>query len=199
MEWMEEIMKNQDPDSRYQRYDFNVDGQKRRTRKKALIWPWILGMVIIVLALAFGIRHEINKHTSSKANKPTTAKVASSQKSTTNKDSKSEHKKSKPAATKNSNETNSNKMESKSIDSKSATSSNSIQNNTNTVTTAPKSTAKTSSQTTDSGFSQSRTFNSVEDAKNWAKTTQSQWLAAGYNNYTITQNGQGFYVLTFVK
>lgn len=188
-------MKNQDPDSRYQRYDFNVDGQKRRKHKKALIWPWILGMVIIVLALAFGIRYEINKHTNSQT-KPTTEKVASSQKSTTTKDPKVENKKYKPAVNKNFEETNSKQTESKSVASKPDSASNSDQN---TTTTATKSTAKTRSQNTDSEFAQSRTFNSVEDAKNWAKTTQSQWLAAGYNNYTITQNGQGFYVLTFVK
>ena len=48
-------------------------------------------------------------------------------------------------------------------------------------------------------FSQSHTFSSIDDAKNWANATKQQWLSAGYSTYTITSNGQGYYLLHFVK
>ncbi len=48
-------------------------------------------------------------------------------------------------------------------------------------------------------FSETHTFSSVQDAKDWANATKSQWLAAGFNNFTITSNGQGYYVLHFIK
>lgn len=48
-------------------------------------------------------------------------------------------------------------------------------------------------------FSSTHTFASVQDAKNWANATKQQWLKAGYVNYTITSNGQGYYVLRFIK
>ncbi|WP_288530862.1 hypothetical protein [uncultured Secundilactobacillus sp.] len=48
-------------------------------------------------------------------------------------------------------------------------------------------------------FSSSHTFSSVEDARSWAAALRSNWLAQGYTNYTITQDPQGNYVLTFTK
>ncbi|MCF6514720.1 hypothetical protein GSH19_00770 [Lactobacillus sp. S2-2] len=50
-----------------------------------------------------------------------------------------------------------------------------------------------------SPFAYAKNFNSVEDAQNWANAMQDNWLADGYNNYTITQDGQGYYVLKFIK
>ncbi|WP_243674469.1 hypothetical protein [Lentilactobacillus kisonensis] len=48
-------------------------------------------------------------------------------------------------------------------------------------------------------FATTHTFSSVNDAKNWANATKQQWLKDGYVNYTITSNGQGYYVLKFIK
>jgi hypothetical protein len=48
-------------------------------------------------------------------------------------------------------------------------------------------------------FATTHTFSSVNDAKNWANATKQQWLKDGYVNYTITSNGQGYYILKFIK
>lgn len=72
-------------------------------------------------------------------------------------------------------------------------------NNQDQKTNKAKSNNQNKTKKNISPFANPKNFNSVEDAQNWANTTQDNWLADGYNNYTITQDGQGYYVLKFVK
>jgi Sec-independent protein translocase protein TatA len=58
---------------------------------------------------------------------------------------------------------------------------------------------KTDNHIADSSFTHTKIFTSVEDAQNYAKTTQSQWIQAGYQTYTISADSQGYYILKFIK
>lgn len=48
-------------------------------------------------------------------------------------------------------------------------------------------------------FDRTHIFSSVADAQNYAKATQDQWLKAGYTNYTVSADSQGYYILKFIK
>ena len=48
-------------------------------------------------------------------------------------------------------------------------------------------------------FDGTHIFSSVADAQNYAKATQSQWIQAGYQTYTVSADSQGYYILKFVR
>lgn len=58
---------------------------------------------------------------------------------------------------------------------------------------------KSSQPRTDSTFTHTKIFTSVEDAQSYAKATQSQWIQDGYQTYTISADSQGYYILKFIK
>lgn len=162
-------MNNQDQDTRFQRYDFTPKRSEIKRKRRPHVWPWILGLVIVVLILTFGIRYALNNSnqvTNHATKAPTTAKNASTSNSSSTKTSKSA-----PAAT------------------KAAA----------PVTQPAKADNQTATPDSDSGFSETHTFNSIQDAKDWANATKPDWTAAGYNYWTVNQNSQGYYVLTFTK
>lgn len=164
-------MNNQDQDTRFQRYDFTPKRSQVKRKRRPPVWPWILGLIIVVLVLTFGIRYALNNSnqvTNQASKAPTTSKNTSTSKNSSNvspKASQSTPTKATPAP----------------------------------VTQPTKATNSANNADNEDGFAETHTFNSLQDAKDWANATKSDWTAAGYNYWTVNQNSQGYYVLTFTK
>ncbi|MEN3241303.1 hypothetical protein PWJ57_04660 [Fructilactobacillus sanfranciscensis] len=161
-------MNNQDQDTRFQRYDFTPKRSQNKRKHRPHIWPWILGLVIVVLILTFGIRYALN--TSNQVTNNTATSKSTSKNSSDNSD-------------------NSSTKNSKGNDTTSST----------PATQPAKSASPAMSPSASSSFAEPHTFNSVQDAKDWANATKPDWTSDGYNYWTVTQNSQGYYVLTFTK
>ncbi|MEN3244547.1 hypothetical protein [Fructilactobacillus sanfranciscensis] len=161
-------MNNQDQDTRFQRYDFTPKRSQNKRKHRPHIWPWILGLVIVVLILTFGIRYALN--TSSQVTNNTATSKSTSTNSSDNSD-------------------NSSTKNSKGNDTTSSA----------PATQPAKSASPAMSPSASSSFAEPHTFNSVQDAKDWANATKPDWTSDGYNYWTVTQNSQGYYVLTFTK
>lgn len=161
-------MNNQDQDTRFQRYDFTPKRSQNKRKHRPHIWPWILGLVIVVLILTFGIRYALN--TSNQVTNNTATSKSTSTNSSDNSD-------------------NSSTKNSKGNDTTSSA----------PATQPAKSASPAMSPSASSSFAEPHTFNSVQDAKDWANATKPDWTSAGYNYWTVTQNSQGYYVLTFTK
>ncbi|NDR77378.1 hypothetical protein [Fructilactobacillus sanfranciscensis] len=161
-------MNNQDQDTRFQRYDFTPKRSQNKRKHRPHIWPWILGLVIVVLILTFGIRYALN--TSNQVTNNTATSKSTSTNSSDNSD-------------------NSSTKNSKGNDTTSST----------PATQPAKSASPAMSPSASSSFAEPHTFNSVQDAKDWANATKPDWTSDGYNYWTVTQNSQGYYVLTFTK
>lgn len=161
-------MNNQDQDTRFQRYDFTPKRSQNKRKHRPNIWPWILGLVIVVLILTFGIRYALN------TSNQVTNNTATSKSTSTNGSDNSDN-----SSTKNSkgNDTTSSAP----------------------ATQPAKSASPAMSPSASSSFAEPHTFNSVQDAKDWANATKPDWTSDGYNYWTVTQNSQGYYVLTFTK
>ncbi|UQS86292.1 hypothetical protein MOO44_05045 [Nicoliella spurrieriana] len=167
-------MSKEEPQSRVKRYDFNTGSkQPNQSPKNFRVWPWILGLVIVIGLLVGGIKVLTNQH----------GNQAEQQSSAVKQSSSNHHSSAKKTS--------------------SSSSQNSQSGNNDTTKSASKNEHRPSSGPKPSngndGFSTPRQFSSVADATSWAKATQSNWIQAGYNNYTITSDGQGYYVLTFTK
>ena len=161
-------MNNQDQDTRFQRYDFTPKRSQNKRKHRPHIWPWILGLVIVVLILTFGIRYALN--TSNQVTNNTATSKSTSTNSSDNSD-------------------NSSTKNSKGNDTTSSA----------PATQPAKSASPAMSPSASSSFAEPHTFNSVQDAKDWANATKPDWTSNGYNYWTVTQNSQGYYVLTFTK
>ncbi|WED57686.1 hypothetical protein [Fructilactobacillus sanfranciscensis] len=161
-------MNNQDQDTRFQRYDFTPKRSQNKRKHRPHIWPWILGLVIVVLILTFGIRYALN--TSNQVTNNTDTSKSTSTNSSDNSD-------------------NSSTKNSKGNDTTSSA----------PATQPAKSASPAMSPSASSSFAEPHTFNSVQDAKDWANATKPDWTSDGYNYWTVTQNSQGYYVLTFTK
>ncbi|AEN98765.1 hypothetical protein EQU06_02975 [Lactobacillus sanfranciscensis] len=161
-------MNNQDQDTRFQRYDFTPKRSQNKRKHRPHIWPWILGLVIVVLILTFGIRYALN--TSNQVTNNTATSKSTSTNSSDNSD-------------------NSSNKNSKGNDTTSSA----------PATQPAKSASPAMSPSASSSFAEPHTFNSVQDAKDWANATKPDWTSDGYNYWTVTQNSQGYYVLTFTK
>lgn len=161
-------MNNQDQDTRFQRYDFTPKRSQNKRKHRPHIWPWILGLVIVVLILTFGIRYALNT-----SNQVTNNTATSKSTSTNSSD----------------NSNNSSTKNSKGNDTTSSA----------PATQPAKSASPAMSPSASSSFAEPHTFNSVQDAKDWANATKPDWTSDGYNYWTVTQNSQGYYVLTFTK
>lgn len=161
-------MNNQDQDTRFQRYDFTPKRSQNKRKHRPHIWPWILGLVIVVLILTFGIRYALN--TSNQVTNNTATSKSTSTNSSDNSD-------------------NSSTKNSKGNDTTSSA----------PATQPAKSASPAMSPSASSSFAEPHTFNSVQDAKDWANATKPDWTSDGYNYWTVTQNIQGYYVLTFTK
>ncbi|GAA3181772.1 hypothetical protein DXM13_04295 [Fructilactobacillus sanfranciscensis] len=161
-------MNNQDQDTRFQRYDFTPKRSQNKRKHRPHIWPWILGLVIVVLILTFGIRYALN--TSNQVTNNTATSKSTSKNSSDNSD-------------------NSSTKNSKGNDTASSA----------PATQPAKSASPAMSPSASSSFAEPHTFNSVQDAKDWANATKPDWTSDGYNYWTVTQNSQGYYVLTFTK
>ncbi|NDR69615.1 hypothetical protein BGL41_01670 [Fructilactobacillus sanfranciscensis] len=161
-------MNNQDQDTRFQRYDFTPKRSQNKRKHRPHIWPWILGLVIVVLILTFGIRYALN--TSNQVTNNTATSKSTSTNSSDNSD-------------------NSSTKNSKGNDTTSSA----------PATQPAKSASPAMSPSASSSFAEPHTFNSVQDAKDWANATKPDWTSDGYNYWTVTQNSQGYYVLTFTK
>ncbi|CAJ1179504.1 hypothetical protein FS150101_NMOIFPPK_00288 [Fructilactobacillus sanfranciscensis] len=161
-------MNNQDQDTRFQRYDFTPKRSQNKRKHRPHIWPWILGLVIVVLILTFGIRYALN--TSNQVTNNTATSKSTSKNSSDNSD-------------------NSSTKNSKGNDTTSSA----------PATQPAKSASPAMSPSASSSFAEPHTFNSVQDAKDWANATKPDWTSDGYNYWTVTQNSQGYYVLTFTK
>ncbi|NDR59816.1 hypothetical protein [Fructilactobacillus sanfranciscensis] len=161
-------MNNQDQDTRFQRYDFTPKRSQNKRKHRPHIWPWILGLVIVVLILTFGIRYALN--TSNQVTNNTATSKSTSTNSSDNSD-------------------NSSTKNSKGNDTTSSA----------PATQPAKSASPATSPSASSSFAEPHTFNSVQDAKDWANATKPDWTSDGYNYWTVTQNSQGYYVLTFTK
>lgn len=161
-------MNNQDQDTRFQRYDFTPKRSQNKRKHRPHIWPWILGLVIVVLILTFGIRYALN--TSNQVTNNTATSKSTSTNSSDNSD-------------------NSSTKNSKGNDTTSSA----------PATQPAKSASPAMSPSASSSFAEPHTFNSVQDARDWANATKPDWTSDGYNYWTVTQNSQGYYVLTFTK
>ncbi len=161
-------MNNQDQDTRFQRYDFTPKRSQNKRKHRPHIWPWILGLVIVVLILTFGIRYALN--TSNQVTNNTATSKSTSTNSSDNSD-------------------NSSTKNSKGNDTTSSA----------PATQPAKSASPAMSPSASSSFAEPHTFNSVQDAKDWANATKLDWTSDGSNYWTVTQNSQGYYVLTFTK
>jgi hypothetical protein len=200
-----------DDEPQYKKYDFNSEENRRRQRRKQYS-GWWFALLILVVGIVLAL--SINWFVTSGNNK---------QSSSTNSISKT-IKKSEKEFTGNSkkgsltNQVEKNRVNAFSSKLKAAQESglnpkerqqfqqtiNEEQNETvksqeQNLLNGVKSDKPARAQKTPDQFSSTHTFASVQDAKNWANATKQQWLKAGYVNYTITSNGQGYYVLRFIK
>ncbi|GEP23965.1 MAG: hypothetical protein ABF679_02210 [Lentilactobacillus diolivorans] len=214
-------MNRHDNEPQYKKYDFNSEQTRRRRRKKQYSgWWFALLILLIALAIAFSVNWFLTRGDQ----KSSSSNNASSTISKTIKKSEQtiENKKSKGALT---NDVEKNRIAAfnsklKQADNNGITSQQRQQfqqsinqevnktvksreqtllNNVGTRQPAKPSGPKAKKNKTADQFSANHTFASVQDAKNWANATKQQWLKAGYVNYTITSNSQGYYILQFVK
>ncbi|EKK20603.1 hypothetical protein B808_249 [Fructilactobacillus florum 8D] len=191
-------MKNESSEHRYRHYDFNTTQTRQQKHRPVRIWPWIIGLAVVVLALAISARFIIHRtQPTNSTSQPSTTKPTSK---------KSQTKQSPPPKPRGEQAQNSPSQTSNQNNEQATPTRTTNTPVTKKATATPSKPADQSesprsdpSNSTSSEFAQPHVFDSVVDAKNWASATQNNWLAAGYNNYTITQNSQGFYVLTFER
>ncbi|GAY73412.1 hypothetical protein [Lentilactobacillus kosonis] len=205
-------MNNKKESSNYTRYDFNIDSPSQR-QPRSKFSGWWFAIIVLLIALLIGVsvsrlqnpkksaRDSINNDPITKsvngklATEVQNQQVAKFQNRLNQEDNNgitvSQRKKMQSLIDQTTNK--SVKRREQSILNNTQTKAAVFQPKKKTVPNKPKPTPK------DTPFSTDHTFTTIEDAKNWANTTKSQWLAAGYTNYTITTNGQGYYNLTFVK
>ncbi|MHA8110168.1 hypothetical protein ACYATP_01435 [Lactobacillaceae bacterium Melli_B4] len=183
-------MNNQEPQSRVKRYDFNKGSkQPNQNPKNFKVWPWVLGLVVVIGILVGGIKYFTADNSSNHQNADQSSSVMSSSSSHNSNQQ-----------TSSSSKISSANSSTKSNTSSSKTTKKPANHNDENPNQPNSQSGNQNGQPTNGGsFSNPRQFSSVEDAKSWANATQSSWLREGYNNYTITSDGQGYYVLNFTR
>lgn len=208
-------MKNSDDKPQYKTYDFNTDPQgskQRRRRTTNYLHGWWIG--ILIIAIALGIVYGINLWQNHSQPARNTAIVSQKSKKQIDKITAASKKRSaqKDANTRVTDFRQQLKQQDqdgvtakqraslqKQIDTEANKNARS-QEQTLLDNTSDRKPPKAKQNTENADpFSQTHTFSSVADAKSWANTTKNQWLKMGYSNYTITANGQGYFVLRFLK
>jgi hypothetical protein len=200
-----------DDEPQYKKYDFNSEETRRQQHKKQYSGWWFALLILVIgIALALGINWMVssNNHKQSSSNSSISKTINKSEKEITGKAQKG------PLTNKI--EKNRVKAFSSKVQSAQAggltpkerqqlqqqinqEQNKSVKSQEQDVLNSVKSSKPSKPQKTPDQFSSNHTFASIQDAKNWANATKQQWLKAGYVNYTITSNGQGYYVLRFIK
>ncbi|MCY9806488.1 hypothetical protein OXT66_02860 [Lentilactobacillus senioris] len=207
-------MKNSDDKPQYKTYDFNTDAQRKNQHRRKTtnyLHGWWIGFLIIAIAL--GIVYGINlwqNHAHSVTNtavvtqksKRQIEKITAATKKSADRDvaaDKVERFRSQLNKQNNNGLTTDQRTNlQKQIDQEANQNAKS-QEQTLLDNTAAKQVAANKTAPVTDQFSQTHTFSTIADAKNWANATKTEWLKAGYSDYTITANGQGYYVLRFLK
>ncbi|MBV0930939.1 hypothetical protein KTE19_09545 [Lentilactobacillus sp. IMAU92037] len=204
-------MNRHDNEPRYKKYDFNSEQDRRRQRRKQYSgWWFALLILIIAIGLAFSINWLMTRH-SHQSNSSSTAAISKTIDKSKN---AIEGRNSKGSLTKKVEDNRVSAFSSKIDDAKAGgltpaergqlqKSINNEQNKTvknreQQLLNKANKQAPAKPKIPDP-FATTHTFSSVNDAKNWANATKQQWLKDGYVNYTISSNGQGYYVLKFIK
>lgn len=204
-------MNRHDDEPQYKKYDFNSTETRRQQHKKQYSGWWLALLILIIgIALALSVNwvmssnnHKSNNSTSSisKTIKKSESKFAGSSKKGALTSEVEKHRvnafsnKLKDAQESGLNPKERQQFQQQINQEQNETVRSQEQNLLNGV----KSDKPAKPQKTPDQFSSTHTFASIQDAKNWANATKQQWLKAGYVNYTITSNGQGYYVLRFIK
>ncbi|GLB46566.1 hypothetical protein WR164_05450 [Philodulcilactobacillus myokoensis] len=175
-------MDNHDDLHRVKKYRFNrsrYDANRHNPQFKT--WPWIIGLVFIAILIVGGIKL-FNKSTVH------TNRYSQSNKTAVNYE-RHFHKQSQGKR---------NQQFSQSLDRN--RNNNQTSNHDSQQATAQYNNEEPSNREPPNEiFSTPHTFDSVQDALNWAKASQREWLQAGYTNFKITSDGQNDYVLRFTK
>ncbi|KRM93227.1 hypothetical protein FC56_GL000892 [Lentilactobacillus senioris DSM 24302 = JCM 17472] len=207
-------MKNSDDKPQYKTYDFNTDAQRKgqhRRKTTNYLHGWWIGFLIIAIALGivYGINlwqnhaHPVaNTAVVSQKSKRQIDKITAATKKSADRDAAADKverfrgqlKKQNNDGLTSEQRTNLQKQ----IDQESNQSAQS-QEQTLLDNTPTKQVPESKAAPVTDPFSQTHTFSTIADAKNWANATKTEWLKAGYSDYTITANGQGYYVLRFLK
>lgn len=208
-------MNKHDNEPQYKKYDFNSE-QTRRSQRKRQYSGWWFALLILIVALAIAVSlswfltgsgSKSSKHSSNNGITRTIKKSESALKNRKSKGSLTSKLESNRVASfkekLNSADNNGiTKQQRATLQQSVNQESNqsvkkreqSLLNQTETKATQPPKKPKAADP-----FASAHTFSSIQDAKSWANATKQEWLKAGYVNYTITSNGQGYYTLKFVK
>lgn len=208
-------MNKHDNEPQYKKYDFNSEETRRSRRKKQYSgWWFALLILVVALLIAFSLNWLLTKdnHKSSghSSNNRISRTIKKSESTLINRKKKgpltrqlennriATFKKKLNQADQNGITKQQRARLQESINQESNQSvkdkEQSLLNQTETRTNRPPKKPKQTDP-----FATDHTFSSIQDAKNWANATKSEWLKAGYVNYTITSNGQGYYTLKFIK
>lgn len=203
-------MKNSNDKPQYKTYDFNTD-TPRRKKSTNYLHGWWIGVLIIAVALgiAYGISlwqnhiHPVaNTAVVSKKSKRKIAKITAATNKSADQDAaadKVDRFRSQLNSRNDDGITSDQRSDlQKQIDKETNQNAKSQEQTLLDNTESRHISTNKPAPVTDP-FSQTHTFSSVADAKNWANATKAQWLKAGYSDYTITSNGQGYFVLRFLK
>lgn len=204
-------MNRHDDEPRYKKYDFNSEENKRRQRRKQYSGWWFALLILVVgIVLALSINWFITSSSNKQSGSTNSISktIKKSERELTGNSQKgsltTQVEKNRVNAFKNKlkdaqkgglNQKERQQFQQIINEEQNTTVKSQEQNLLNGV----KSDKPANAQKAPDQFSSTHTFASVQDAKNWANATKQQWLRAGYVNYTITSNGQGYYVLRFIK
>ncbi|GHP14495.1 hypothetical protein YK48G_19200 [Lentilactobacillus fungorum] len=204
-------MNRHDDEPKYKKYDFNSE-QSRRSRHKKQYSGWWFALLILIVAI--GLAVSINWLVTRNDHKSSSSTASISKTINKSKQAIEDHTK-KGSLTKKVEDNRVTAFNDKLKQAKSngftlqernklQAAINSEKNQTvksrqqKLLDQASQQTKPAKPKTTDP-FATTHTFSSINDAKNWANATKQQWLKDGYVNYTITSNGQGYYILKFIK
>lgn len=204
-------MNNNKETPNYKRYDFNVDNPNQRNQRSNFR-GWWFALVILLIALTIGLGiswlKDSGGSTKSSINNDPITKTVKGKLSEQVQNQRVANFQDKLNEMDNNGITTSQRKQLQGLINKESNSSvkkreQALLNDAQTKQVAkpqPKKVApKQPAPAENNQFSSTHTFASIPDAKNWADATKDQWLKAGYTNYTITANGQGYFTLTFTK
>jgi flagellar basal body-associated protein FliL len=201
-----------DNEPQYKKYDFNSEENRRRQHKKQYSGWWLALLILVIgIALALSVSWLLtsgNGRSKSNSTNEISKTINKSEKALTGKSDKgaltSQVEKNRVNAFSNKLKDASDGGLSPKERSQFQTTINEEQNQSvrsqeQNLLNGIKSNKPAKPQKAPDQFASTHTFASVQDAKNWANATKQQWLKAGYVNYTITSNGQGYFILRFIK
>lgn len=206
-------MNKHDNEPQYKKYDFNSE-QTRRSQRRKQYSGWWFALLILVVALGIALSinwvltkdgHSSNNHASSTSISKTISKSESALRKKASKGSLtsklennrvSTFKNQLAVADQNGITKQQRRQFQSSIDQEE---NKSVKFQEQSLLDKTKTRPSPKRPKAPDQFATTHTFTSIQDAKNWANATKRQWLKAGYVNYTITSNGQGYYTLKFMK